>query len=77
LSIATFARHKYSAKPVKKVRPLTGRKISMLELLESWLSGHCVNEYLTFYTARATIFMAVLVLAAIANCAAKRYICLC
>jgi miniconductance mechanosensitive channel len=46
----------------------------MLELLESWLSGHGISEHLTFYTARAAIFVAVLALAAVANFVAKRYI---
>ncbi len=46
----------------------------MLELLETWLTSHGISESLTFYTARATIFAAVLVLAAVANFIAKRYI---
>ncbi len=46
----------------------------MLELLQNWLLGHGINDGLTFYLARAVAVMVVLVLAAIANFVAKRYI---
>ena len=46
----------------------------MLELLQNWLLGHGVNEALTYYLARALAVVVVLVLAAVANFVAKRYI---
>jgi miniconductance mechanosensitive channel len=46
----------------------------MLELLQNWLLGLGINDSLVFYIARAVAFMVVLVLAALANFVAKRYI---
>lgn len=46
----------------------------MLELLQNWLLGYGINESLAFYTARTVAVMAVLILAAMANFVAKRYI---
>jgi miniconductance mechanosensitive channel len=46
----------------------------MLELLQSWLLGHGVNETLTFYFARGTALVVVLILSAVADFVAKRYI---
>ena len=46
----------------------------MLELLQSWLLDHGINEGLAFYIARVFAVVAVLMLAVIANFVAKRYI---
>ena len=46
----------------------------MLELLQNWLLNHGINEALTFYVATGIAFTVVLILSAIANFVAKRYI---
>jgi miniconductance mechanosensitive channel len=46
----------------------------MLEILQTWLQGHGLNEGLTFYLARGVIALAVLILSIAANFVAKRYI---
>ena len=46
----------------------------MLELLQNWFLDQGINESLTFYLARAVAGMFVLLLAAVANFVAKRYI---
>jgi miniconductance mechanosensitive channel len=46
----------------------------MLELLQNWLSGYGIGQELVFYIARAIAMTVVLILSAIANFVAKRYI---
>ncbi len=46
----------------------------MLELLQNWLLSQGLSESLTFYVVRSTAVITVLVLSAIANFVAKRYI---
>jgi len=46
----------------------------MLELLQNWLLGQGINEDIAFYVARGVAVVAVLILSALANFVAKRYI---
>ena len=46
----------------------------MLELLQTWLQGHGMNEGLTFYFARGMAAVVVLLLSVTVNYIAKRYI---
>jgi len=46
----------------------------MLEILQSWLLGHGINETLTYYFSRGTALTVVLMLSSAANFVAKRYI---
>ncbi len=46
----------------------------MLELLQNWLLSYGLNESLAFYAARSAAVVALLILSAIANFVAKRYI---
>ncbi len=46
----------------------------MLELLQNWLLGRGLGESLAFYLARGGAFLGVLILSAVANLVAKRYI---
>ncbi len=46
----------------------------MLEILQNWLLSHGFNEALAFYVARSVAVVAVLILSALANFVAKRYI---
>ena len=46
----------------------------MLELIQSWLLNHGISQEMTFYVASGIAFSVVLILSAIANFVAKRYI---